>query len=80
MTRTYIKWVDAPIWVKVGRNIRDCRKWKKYTPEKLAFEAKIDLKRFKRIERGLTEDITIYEALRIQHVLQVSQEEIIPLL
>ncbi len=75
-----MKWIDAPIWVKIGRRIKCCRKWKGLTQEKVALVAKIDLKRYKRIERAIVKDITIEEAFRIKEALHVSQEEIIPLL
>lgn len=75
-----MKWVDAPIWVKVGRNVKSCRKWRGLTPEKVALEAKIDLKRYKRIERTIIQDITIKEAINIAAALKVSQEEVIPFL
>jgi len=74
-----MKWIDAPVWVQVGRNIKHCRKWKKFTPEYVASKANIDLKRYKRMERDLVKDITIDEALRIKDALQAIQEEIIPL-
>jgi len=75
-----MRWVDAPIWVKVGRDIKYCRKWKNLTPEQVAFKAKIDLKRYKRMERAIVQDITIDEAFRIARALKIDSEMLIPLL
>ncbi|MBI3485736.1 helix-turn-helix domain-containing protein [Candidatus Daviesbacteria bacterium] len=68
------------MWVKVGRNIKHCRKWKGLTPEELASRARINLKRYKRMEKAIVQDITIVEAFNIKDALGVSQEEILPLL
>lgn len=73
-----MKWVDAPIWVKVGRDMKSCRIWKKLTQEQVAKRADVDLKRYKRMERTIVKDITIDEAFRITKALRVSQDEIIP--
>ncbi|HLL61165.1 MAG TPA: helix-turn-helix transcriptional regulator [Candidatus Nitrosocosmicus sp.] len=75
-----MRWVDAPIWVKVARNVKNCRKWKNLSKEQVASRAKIDLKRYKRIEREVVKDITIDEAFRMQKAMKVHQEEIIPIL
>lgn len=77
MARKYLKWVEAPIWTKIGRNIKDCRKWKDATPEQVASKAKIDLKRYKRMERGVVQDLTFDEALRISNVLKIDDDNII---
>lgn len=76
MARKYLKWVDAPIWIKIGRNIRDCRKWKNATPEEIASRAKIDLKRYKRMERAVVKDITFDEVFRIAKALKMSENDI----
>ncbi len=76
MARKYLKWVDAPIWVKIGRNIRDCRKWKCLTPEQVAFKAKIDLKRYKRMERAIVLDITHDETYRIAAALNIDIDNV----
>ncbi len=73
MARKYLKWVDAPIWMKICRNVRDCRNWKGGTPEEVALKAGIDLKRYKRIERGLVQDITFDEAYRIGTALGLAK-------
>lgn len=78
MARKYLKWRDAPIWVKTGRNIKDHRRWRGLTPEAVASKARIDLKRYKRMERAIVEDITIVEAKMIADALKVSEEMIIP--
>ncbi len=75
-SRKYLRWVDAPIWVKIGRNIRDCRKWKKFTPEEVALKANIDLTRYKRMERAIVRDITFDEALRIATALKIRKDSI----
>lgn len=77
MKRKYLKWVDAPIWVKIGRNIKDCRKWKSRTQEEVASRAKIDLKRYKRMERAIVRDITHEETLRIAQALRIDDEMVI---
>ena len=74
--RKYLKWVDAPIWVKIGRNIRDCRKWKNLTPEQVALSSKIDLSRYKRMERGIVQDINFDETHRIALAMKVDEEDI----
>ena len=79
MSRKYLKWVNAPVWVQVGRSIGYCRKWKGVTQEEVASLAGIDLKRYKRMERTLVRDITIVEADNIAKALHVSREEIIPM-
>lgn len=75
MSRKYIKWVNSPIWVKIGRNIKNCRKWKGLTPEQVAFKAKIELKRYKRMERAIVRDITHDETLRIAHALNLGNDD-----
>lgn len=77
MARKYLKWVDAPIWIKIGRNIKDCRKWKGFTQEQVAIKAKIDPKRYKRMERAIVKDITHDETYRIACVLKIDDEYII---
>lgn len=74
--RKYLKWVDAPIWVKIGRNIRDCRKWKDLSAEQVALRSKIDLRRYKRMERGVTKDINFDETHRIALAIKVDEEDI----
>lgn len=76
MARKYLKWVNAPIWVKIGRNIRDCRKWKGATPEQIASRANIDLKRYKRMERSVVQDITFDEVFRIAKALKLEGSSI----
>lgn len=68
-----MKWVDAPLWMKICRNVKVCRKWKKDVPEHVAFKANIDLKRYKRIERGVAQDITFDEVYRIAKVLKIER-------
>ncbi|HHT9136997.1 MAG TPA: helix-turn-helix domain-containing protein [Candidatus Wunengus sp. YC60] len=76
MARKYLKWCDAPIWVKICRNVKDCRRWKGFTPEKLAAKANIDLKRYKRIERALVQDITYDETYRIARALRIDEDNV----
>lgn len=78
IARKYLKWVDAPVWVKTGRNILVHRKWRNLTQEEVATKGRIDLKRYKRMERAIVEDITIDEGYRIAKALKVSEEMIIP--
>jgi transcriptional regulator with XRE-family HTH domain len=70
-----MKWVSSPIWVKIGRNIKNCRKWKGLTPEQVAFKAKIELKRYKRMERAIVRDITHDETLRIAQALNLGNDD-----
>lgn len=76
MARKYLKWFDAPIWVKIGRSIRDCRKWKGFTIEQVASRAQIDLKRYKRMERAVVRDITFDETFRIAKALNIDEDDI----
>ena len=76
MARKYLKWCNAPIWVKIGRNIKDCRKWKGLTPEEVAFKAMIDLKRYKRMERAIVQDITYDETFRIADALRIDEDNV----
>lgn len=69
ISRKYLRWSDAPLWMKICRNVRSGRKWKGGTPEQIAAKAAIDIKRYKRIERGLAQDITFDEADRIADAL-----------
>lgn len=78
LDRKYVRWEDAPVWVKVGRCVRNYRKWREITPEQAALRAKIDVKRYKRIERAIVQDITIDEAYRIVDALKIYPDEIIP--
>ncbi len=78
MARKYLKWDDAPAWIKVERSIRNYRKWRKITVEEAAAKAKIDLKRYKKIEKAMIPDITIDEAYRMVDVLKIYPDEIIP--
>lgn len=71
-----MRWIDAPIWVKIGRNIKDCRKWKGVTPEQVASRAKIDLGRYKRMERAVVQDITFDEVFRIAKALKIGDDGI----
>lgn len=71
-----MKWVDAPIWVKIGRNIKHCREWKGFAPGEVASKAKIDLKRYKQLERAIVKDITYDETLMIARALRVDQDQI----
>ena len=73
--KKYLKWVNAPIWVKIGRNIKNCRKWKGLTPEQVAFKAKIELKRYKRMERAIVRDITHDETWRIARALKLGDDD-----
>ncbi len=78
MARKYLTWDKAPAWIKVERSIKNYRKWRKITLEEAATRAKIDLKRYKRIERAVVPDITIDEAYRMVEVLKIYPDEIIP--
>jgi len=73
--KKYLKWVNAPIWVKIGRNIKNCRKWKGLTLEQVAFKAKIELKRYKRMERAIVRDITHDETWRIARALKLGDDD-----
>ena len=75
-----MKWIDAPVWVQTGRNMKSIRKWKAFSQEEIAQKAGIDLKRYKRMERGIVFDITIVEGMNIAQAFEVSYEEIIPIL
>lgn len=80
IARKYLKWINAPIWVKVGRNVKNIRRWKGLTQETVALRSAIDLKTFKRIERGLVRDITIEQAFRIILALKCSPDAIVPMI
>lgn len=73
MARKYQRWVDSPMWMKICKNVRDCRKWKEFTPEQIAIKAGIDLKKYKRIERAVAKDITFDEVFRIAKALKIEK-------
>lgn len=76
MKHKYLKWKDAPIWLKICRNIKDARKCQNKTPEYVAENAGIDLKRYKRIERAMVNDITFDEACKIADALKIDFDNI----
>lgn len=77
IARKYLKWPDAPIWVKIGRNIYHTRKWKNLTQEQVASRAKVDIKRYKKMERTLIQDITHDETTRITNAMRLDDDEMI---
>ncbi len=76
MARKYLRWVDSPLWMKICKNIRDCRKWKGAAQEQVASKAGIDLKRYKRMERAVIRDVTFDEVFRISKALRINYEDI----
>lgn len=73
-------WIKRPIWKRVASNIKTTREWKGFSQEEVSLRSGIDLKSLKRIERGVTNDLTLEQTFRIICALKCEVEEIIPML
>lgn len=73
------RWIDLPLWMKIGYRIRDLRKWREMSQEEVALEIGLDLKTYKMVEKGETKSLTLEEVFKLKETFGVVIEEIIPL-
>ncbi len=69
---------NLSIWKQIGSDVRSVRKWRGLTDIHVAEKLGIDLKRYRRIERGQTESVTLGEIMSLIKLFDCYPEEIIP--
>ncbi len=72
------RWEDIPLWRKVGIQFREVRELHNLTQTEAAKKLGFELKRYKRIERGFTEDLTLKEVVNTVKKFKCTVQEILP--
>lgn len=75
-----VAWRNLSYWKKVGTFIRGARKWRDMTEVQVSNKLGIELKDYRKIERGQTESVTLEQIYVLKKYFRVSIEQLIPLL
>ncbi|MEK7571636.1 MAG: helix-turn-helix transcriptional regulator [Patescibacteria group bacterium] len=73
-----VAWRNLSFWKKIGSNVKNVRKWRGLTDLEVSEKTGIDLKRYRKIERGQTESVTLEEVVILVNLFEVYQGEILP--
>ena len=73
-----VAWRNLSFWKKVGSNLGNVRRWRGLTDIQVSEKIGMDLKRYRKMERGETESITLKEIVNLIKFLNVVPEEIVP--
>lgn len=73
-----VAWRNLSLWKKIGSNVKDIRKWRELTDLQVSEKTEIELKRYRKIERGQTESVTLKEIVSLIKLFDVYPEEIFP--
>ena len=74
-----VAWRNLSLWSGLGSNIKHIRKWRKFSDIEVSQKTEIDLKKYRRFERGNTDSISFSEIVKLIRFFEVLPEEIIPL-
>ena len=69
---------NLSVWKKLGNDIKGVRKWKGFTDIQVAKRLGIDIKKYRKIERGQTENMTFSEIVNFIKLFDIFPEEILP--
>jgi DNA-binding XRE family transcriptional regulator len=75
-----VAWKNLSLWKKIGSNIRSSRNWRGMTDVQASKRLGIDLKTYRKIEKGQTESVSLKVIMDIKNLFNAQIEEIIPLI
>lgn len=73
-----VAWRNLSLWKKIGCDVTSIRKWRGLTDIEVSEKVGIDLKRYRKIEQGYTESVTLKELVGLILLFNVYAEEIFP--
>ena len=74
-----VAWRNLTIWKKIASDIKYIRKWKGLTDFEVSKRLGMELKVYRKIERGQVESVTLKNIMDMMTLFNVTLDEIIPL-